>query len=232
MTLCPRWVHRGRRVVVLVVGRLQASRTPPEETTSVSSTVSDPPQSATPVIEMSNIPAFCGRACHPSRLGLQSQPMADSHGQNYYELLNVPRTASPAEIKASYHRLLLSLHPDKSDASKDRPAQMDVDIGRLKEAFVTLTSPESRIKYDSELSSRPDSSSSRSRPAHIISLEDFEDLGQIWAYDCRCGGRYTIEEEDMEKDIHLMACSSCSEVIWVGYEAYPSDDGDINPGGP
>ena len=157
--------------------------------------------------------------------------MADSSGRNYYELLNVPQTASPAEIKASYHRLLLSLHPDKSDTSKDHPTQTDVDIGRLKDAFVTLFSLESRMKYDSELASRPDPSSSRSRPAHIVSLEDFEDLGRVWIYECRCGGQYTVKEEDMETGVHLIACSSCSEVIWVGYEVFPSEDDDTTPGG-
>jgi len=150
--------------------------------------------------------------------------MSDSPRRNHYELLQVSRTASPAEIKASYHRLLLSHHPDKSDASKENPTRTDIDIGSLKEAFTTLFSPESRMRYDSELSSHPDPSSSRSRPAHIVSLEDFEDLGQVWTHNCRCGGQYAIEEVDMEKDTHLVACSSCSEVIWVGYEACPSDD--------
>ena len=28
----------------------------------------------------------------------------------------------------------------------------------------------------------------------------------------------------MQKDMRLIACLSCSEVIWVGYEACPSDD--------
>ena len=144
--------------------------------------------------------------------------MSDSPRRTYYELLQVSRTASPAEIKASYRQLLLSHHPDKSDVPKENPTRTDIDIGSLKEAFTTLFSPESRIRYDSELSSRRDPCSSRSRPAHIVSLEDFEDLGQVWTHGCRCGGQYTIEEADMEKDMHLVACSSCSEVIWVGYE--------------
>ena len=158
--------------------------------------------------------------------------MTNSPGRNYYELLQIPQTASPAEIKASYHRLLLSHHPDKSGLTKDHPTRADVDIGLLKEAFTILFSPESRTKYDSELSSRTYLPPSRSRPAHSVSLEDFEDLGQVWTYDCRCGGQYSIGEEDMEKDIHLIACSSCSEVIWVGYEVCPSGDDDTAADGP
>lgn len=146
--------------------------------------------------------------------------------QNHYELLQVPRTASFVDIKASYHRLLLSHHPDKSYTSKGTSTQTHVDIGSLNEAFSTLSSPESRMRYDSELSSHNDllSSQSRSRPAHVVSLEDFEDLGQAWAHSCRCGGQYTIEEADMENDVHLVSCSSCSEVIWVGYEVYHDDN--------
>ena len=100
-----------------------------------------------------------------------SMSMTDSPRRNHYELLQVSQTASPAEIKASYHRLF-SHHPDKSDASKKNPTRMDIDIGSFKEAFTTLFSPESRIRYDCKLSS------SRSRPVHIVSLGDFEDLGQ------------------------------------------------------
>ena len=153
-----------------------------------------------------------------------SMSMKVSPRRNYYELLQVSRIAPPVESKAPYHRLLLSHHPDKSDASKENPIRTDIDICSLKEAFNTLFSPESRIKYDSELSSRSDPSSSRRRPAHIVPRKDIEGLGQLWTHVCRCGRQYTIEDADMEKDAHLIACSSCSEVIWVGYEACPSDD--------
>jgi len=159
----------------------------------------------------------------------EKSSMADPSSRNYYELLQVSRTATPAEIKTSYHRLLLSHHPDKSDPSRNTHARTDIDIGMLKEAFIILSSPESRMKYDSELSYHPDPSSSRSRPAHVVSLEDFENIGDVWTYDCRCGGQYTIGEEVMEKSVHLIACSSCSEVIWVGYETCSGED-DADPG--
>ena len=43
----------------------------------------------------------------------------------------------------------------KPDASDDRPTQTDVGIGKLEDNFITLFSPESRMKYNSELSSEP-----------------------------------------------------------------------------
>ena len=107
-------------------------------------------------------------------------PTTDPFERDYYKLPDVPRTASSAEVEASYHQLLLSPHPDKSDTSKDNPTLTNTDIGQLKDAFVILSSLRDPL-YDSELCSRPDSSPSRSRPAHIVSLEDFDNLGQGWA---------------------------------------------------
>lgn len=66
------------------------------------------------------------------------------------------------------------------------------------------------------------------RPAQVVSLEEFEELQDPhttdedrqgpWKYSCRCGGSYIITIDLMEDGNHLVACSSCSEVIWVGYE--------------
>ena len=148
--------------------------------------------------------------------------------RDHYELLQVPRTATPAEIKASYHRLLLSHHPDKSSSSRTDSSQTQIDIDSLKKAFTTLFSHESRSRYDMELSSRS-VPSSWSRPAQIVSLEDFQELGEVWTHHCRCGGRYTIGEADMENGVHLVPCLSCSEVIWVGYQVCPPDETPESP---
>ncbi len=56
----------------------------------------------------------------------------------------------------------------------------------------------------------------------MISLEDFEEREDgevnIWAYPCRCGGRYIVTEEMLDAGQHLVGCASCSEVVWAGYE--------------
>ena len=41
---------------------------------------------------------------------------------------------------------------------------------------------------------------------------------------CGCGGRYHITEADMERGQHVVGCSSCSEVVWVGYEVVDGED--------
>lgn len=145
----------------------------------------------------------------------------------------MPLNASAVEIKAAYHRALLQFHPDKN--SKDvprRPGSDSIDIASIKEAYRTLSTPELRARYDSQVvSSR---SNHGPRPAQFVSLEEFEDEGEdpdAWHYECRCGGGYRITGDEMEQGHHLIACSSCSEVIWVGYEEVVDDEaGELKQG--
>jgi diphthamide biosynthesis protein 4 len=141
-------------------------------------------------------------------------------------LLSVPRDVSAAELRAAYHRALLLLHPDKN-VTRSAPTPSTITISQVKEAYITLSTPDLREKYDvSQRNALP----SVPRPAQVVSLEDFEEMIEggaehdIWRYGCRCGGMYKITSLDMEKGHHLVACDSCSEAIWVGYELCCSED--------
>ncbi|TBU29808.1 hypothetical protein BD311DRAFT_660342 [Dichomitus squalens] len=133
---------------------------------------------------------------------------------DYYSLLSVTPSATSAEIKAAYHRRLLASHPDKRAS---RTPEDGIDIGLLKEAFRTLSTPELRTEYDRLR--RVNGKQLGPRPAQVVSLEDFdEEPDSRWTYSCRCGGTYIVTEETLEAGQHLVACASCSEVVWVGYE--------------
>ncbi len=132
-------------------------------------------------------------------------------------------------MKAAYHRALLKYHPDKqstaiSRQTADPPSSQHSDIGLLKIAYETLTSPDLRSKYDAHRAQK----AAAPRPAQVVSLEDFTELddGSRWAYGCRCSGTYLISEADMDRGQHLVGCTSCSEVIWVGYEPVDEDEGE------
>lgn len=67
-----------------------------------------------------------------------------SENFNFYNILEVPETAGPDEIKKSYRRLSMLHHPDKngnSDASKEK-------FQKISEAYEVLGDAEKKKEYD------------------------------------------------------------------------------------
>lgn len=63
--------------------------------------------------------------------------------QDFYSLLDVPRTASPEEVKRAYRRTVRDYHPDVNDDDR-ATAQFKV----VHEAYEVLSDPAEREKYD------------------------------------------------------------------------------------
>ncbi len=70
--------------------------------------------------------------------------------QNYYEMLGVPRDASPQEIKQAYLALVKRYHPDVNPA----PNAHELFV-RIQEAYQVLSDPEKRAAYDESLPPLP-----------------------------------------------------------------------------
>lgn len=66
--------------------------------------------------------------------------------KDYYELLRIPRTASDIQIKQSFRRLAILLHPDKNP-HPDAPAAFQ----ELNEAYEVLSDPVKRLMYNQML---------------------------------------------------------------------------------
>ncbi|MGC8489912.1 MAG: molecular chaperone DnaJ [Acidithiobacillus sp.] len=64
--------------------------------------------------------------------------------RDYYELLEVSRTADDGEIKKSYRRLAMRYHPDRNPGD----AQAEERFKEISEAYEVLSDPQKRQAYD------------------------------------------------------------------------------------
>lgn len=65
--------------------------------------------------------------------------------RDYYEVLNVARTAGPDDVKRAYRRGALKYHPDSHKGDK---AEAEARFKELAEAYEVLSDPEKRQLYD------------------------------------------------------------------------------------
>ncbi len=64
--------------------------------------------------------------------------------RDYYDILEISRTATPEEIKKAYRKMALKYHPDKNP---DDPAS-ESKFKEAAEAYEVLSDPEKRQRYD------------------------------------------------------------------------------------
>jgi molecular chaperone DnaJ len=64
--------------------------------------------------------------------------------RDYYEILEIQRTASETEIKSSYRRLAMKFHPDRNPGDKDAEDKFK----EAAEAYAVLADAEKRSLYD------------------------------------------------------------------------------------
>jgi molecular chaperone DnaJ len=64
--------------------------------------------------------------------------------RDYYEILEVPKTASADEIKKSYRKLAMKYHPDRNPGDKKAEAKFK----ELAEAYEVLSDEQKRARYD------------------------------------------------------------------------------------
>jgi hypothetical protein len=81
--------------------------------------------------------------------GARSRPTnqpPDPDQENYYQLLNVPYSASSTEITRSYRDAMKRVHPDRVRPEyRQRAEDLSKDLNR---AYKTLSNPIERVAYD------------------------------------------------------------------------------------
>jgi molecular chaperone DnaJ len=70
--------------------------------------------------------------------------MAATAERDYYEILGVPRTATPDEIKKAYRKKALAFHPDRNPGD----AEAEASFKEAAEAYEVLSDADKRARYD------------------------------------------------------------------------------------
>jgi curved DNA-binding protein len=63
---------------------------------------------------------------------------------DYYQVLGLKKTATPAEIKRTYRKLAVKYHPDKNPGNKEAEERFK----EINEAYAVLSDPKKREQYD------------------------------------------------------------------------------------
>jgi DnaJ-class molecular chaperone len=64
--------------------------------------------------------------------------------RDYYAILNVPRNATPSQIRTAYRRIAMESHPDRAGDDPGASARFQV----ASEAYQVLSDPLKRYRYD------------------------------------------------------------------------------------
>ena len=93
---------------------------------------------------------------------------------DYYQLLNVTRNVTMRQLKKSYHRLALSMHPDKLGpfGSREEEKEAEAQFIRLAEAYEVLSDPVRRKRYDMH---GPDAQQSQDQFGETFSQRQYTD---------------------------------------------------------
>ena len=63
--------------------------------------------------------------------------------KDYYETLNLSKSASESEIKKAYRKLAIKYHPDKNPGNKEA----EQNFKEAAEAYEILSNPQKRLYY-------------------------------------------------------------------------------------
>ncbi|KAF1970477.1 DnaJ-domain-containing protein [Bimuria novae-zelandiae CBS 107.79] len=77
-----------------------------------------------------------------------TRPADAASSITHYDILELPPSASPAEIKRQFYTLSKKHHPDHNASDPDASTRFVA----ISEAYHTLSSPEKRAKYDAQIS--------------------------------------------------------------------------------
>src|SRR5437762_1920950 len=124
--------------------------------------------------------------------------------RDYYKVLDVPRTATEAEIKKAYRRLAMKYHPDRNPDDRDA----EESFKEAKEACEVLTDPHKRAAYDQHGHAGVEASGRAGGARGGFSADAFGDIfgdvfGDIFGGARRSGRSQAFRGADLRYELEL-----------------------------
>ncbi|KAG9291875.1 hypothetical protein G9A89_012160 [Geosiphon pyriformis] len=160
----------------------------------------------------------------------KSRKVQSTMEKTHYDTLGVLPSASNIEIKEAYQRLVVLTHPDKQVVSKKgskERVEHQTSIQEILEAWKTLRDPDSRKGYDGKIKAAQLKKGSAQGIVNAeLDLDEmtYDEETSVYTIECRCGGRYSISEEDLEKGAEIVGCENCSLKIRILYDVIEDNE--------
>src|SRR5438128_1506907 len=124
--------------------------------------------------------------------------------RDYYKVLDVPSTATEAEIKKAYRRLAMKYHPDRNPDDRDA----EESFKEAKEACEVLTDPHKRAAYDQHGHAGVEASGRAGGARGGFSADAFGDIfgdvfGDIFGGARRSGRSQAFRGADLRYELEL-----------------------------
>jgi molecular chaperone DnaJ len=123
--------------------------------------------------------------------------------RDYYKVLDLPRTATEADIKKAYRRLAMKYHPDRNPGDKEA----EENFKEAKEAYEVLSEADKRAIYDQHGHAGIDASrqgGGRGAAGADAFGEMFGEMfGDIFGGGRRGGGRQVFRGADLKYELEL-----------------------------
>lgn len=132
-----------------------------------------------------------------------------------YDYLNLSPLATNEEIKKSHKELMLKYHPDKNH-NQVNSQDLYGKYLNVQRAFEILGNSKSRLEYDTR-NSNFDSKMGPLQQELDLDEMDYDEELMEYSYDCRCGDKFRVGENELEAGIYGIECGKCSLCVRLLY---------------
>jgi len=142
--------------------------------------------------------------------------------KSHYDVLDVPKGSSAAQIKDAYHTLARRFHPDRfHQSSSELRTRIESAFARMAQAYEVLSDAKQRDTYDQAGTTRRIRKSTRDpKGPRDVNVRDQNHPGDSRAQTCFRMGNEALERNQIDQAIRLLAEAAMLEPREARYHAH------------